>query len=372
MRPLYQDHAEPNLSATSGNTGLWYDKFCDQWSSDWDIESKLEWIKKITGSIGGAQLINEAISRAIRLIDASDGQFAIYKTDGRFVTGLGRDHPVENDFAWHHTLGTAYLPGTSVKGLVRAWATPDSDLSDLDRIFGPRGSGDIGVGDVVFLDALPSSPLKLEADVMTPHYAPYYEDKTGGTPPADWHDPRPIPFLVVAPEQSFLFALLPRNSNDQQHRQDCQTVAGWLAEALDWLGAGAKTAVGYGRFTPNQQMQRVLHDRLDQENTRIRAHRVLERRLAGLSALAAEFLKAADDQGWETNKDAFMANGVVEAWLDKIEATPHRDAIDLLDALIRKHFPPGLLDYPDRISGKKQRPDFKERQRRIAHRLNRL
>ena len=51
-----------------------------------------------------------------------DCLFGVFTTDGRFVTGTGRSHSVENGFAWHPTLGTPYLSGSSVKGMIRARA----------------------------------------------------------------------------------------------------------------------------------------------------------------------------------------------------------------------------------------------------------
>ncbi|MCZ7635035.1 MAG: type III-B CRISPR module RAMP protein Cmr6 [Verrucomicrobia bacterium] len=77
---------------------------------------------------------------------------------------------------------------------------------------------------------------------MTPHYGAYY---AGKGPPADWLSPNPIPFLTVAPDQLFQFVLAPASRAAQL---DCTTAAQWLTDALAWLGAGAKTAVGYGRF----------------------------------------------------------------------------------------------------------------------------
>jgi CRISPR-associated protein Cmr6 len=92
----------------------------------------------------------------------------------------------------------------------------------------------------VFLDAIPISGVRLEADVMTPHYA-------GWTPealPGDWREPVPVPFLVVASRSAFVFSLLPRGVE----RSELENVFHWLREALRFSGAGAKTAVGYGRF----------------------------------------------------------------------------------------------------------------------------
>ena len=271
-RPLYKSAAKnPESRDFNGHAGLWFDKFCNQWRTEksWTLSSnggnpKLNWIKKVTNksdaSVGNLDEIKECMLRQVRLIESSGGRFAVYTTESRFVTGLGRSHPVENGFAWHPTLGTPYLPGSSVKGMVRAWAETEGGLqsgASIGRLFG----GKEDAGRIGFLDALPIACVKLEADVMTPHYAGWDVEK----PPGDWMSPTPIPFLAVAAKTSLVFAAIPcRAATDD----DLDAVMGWIDEALFWAGAGAKTAVGYGRF------------RRDEEKTRIWAERVTaERRL---------------------------------------------------------------------------------------------
>ena len=66
-----------------------------------------------------------------------------------------------------------------------------------------------------------------------------------GEVPGDWFGPVPIPFLTTGVGARFQFAVVPRTPNGDK---DLETVAKWLTGALDRMGAGAKTAVGYGRF----------------------------------------------------------------------------------------------------------------------------
>lgn len=269
--PLYKDHRAPELLPRSAHAGLWFDKFCNQWQRNpeqsglksWSLKSftgrrdkdrvevnpKLDWIRTVTGSpVGNEKLLDEYTKRLGSMASALGGSKLYLKTASRFATGLGREHPIENGFAWHPTLGVPYLPGSSVKGLVRAWIRILKENGSVDEktereIFG--GEKSEHVGSVIFFDAIPIRPVQLEADVMTPHYDPYYQDSSGKTAPGDWHSPIPIPFLTVASDQGFLFALAPRIPSNEN---DCSLVAGWLKEALRNLGAGAKTAVGYGRF----------------------------------------------------------------------------------------------------------------------------
>ena len=193
--------------------------------------------------MGCASQLREFTIRLLRLIEKRAGHAAVFVTQSRFVTGLGRSHPVENGFAWHPTLGTPYLPGSSVKGLVRAWAMLDGDSPSADktatRLLGDRDRRT--VGRLRFLDAVPVSPVQLKADVMTPHFAGW----TPEAPPGDWRSPTPIPFLTTAAGTSFLFGILPSHAADED---DLTTASSWLRDALSWAGAGAKTSVGYGRF----------------------------------------------------------------------------------------------------------------------------
>ena len=247
-RSLYTNAIQhPKTRPSDGHAGLWFDKFCNQWqntSDSWTIsgEQKLEWIKTVANCpVGTQEQIRESMRRLKQLIKARGGRFVELTTESRFVTGLGRSHPVENGFVWHPTLGTPYLPGSSVKGLVRSWAKLGAERqsdTQMDRLLGKPDMA----GAVCFLDAIPVAPVTLEADVMTPHYAGWDEKN----PPGDWLSPNPIPFLTTARGTTFLFGLIPCRGVSMD---DLDNVLDWLRSALAWAGAGAKTAVGYGRFS---------------------------------------------------------------------------------------------------------------------------
>jgi len=164
-------------------------------------------------------------------------------TESPFVTGLGRSHPVENGFAWHHTLGVPYLAGSSIKGLVRSWVISEAHEPNekVNQWFGTKSK----VGSICFLDAVPLEPVKLGIDIMTPHYAGWNETN----PPGDWMSPTPIPFLVVKPGAKFLFCMISNNGSISP--SESRELESHLREALRWFGAGAKTALGYGRFGEN-------------------------------------------------------------------------------------------------------------------------
>lgn len=278
--PLYRLPGDrlPERSA-DGNAGLWYDKFCHLWETEEKpgrgtviAVDKTQWIQTVTGKpMGDAALLVEHARRLETMARARGGACVDLVCAERMVSGLGRAHPVQNGFAWHHALGVPYLGGSGLKGLVRAWAkdwaadaAPQENIpqDDIPRIFGPpppqgrAGSGESGlaVGSVVVLDALPVGPVFLEADVMTPHYTAWYQE---GQWPGDWHDPVPVPFLTVAPGAVFRFAVMPRCPGGTAD-EDARRVLACLTRALDVLGAGAKTAAGYGRFSDKATLDKAL------------------------------------------------------------------------------------------------------------------
>jgi len=125
--------------------------------------------------------------------------------------------------------------------MVRAWAKTETEADPglIARILGDEKKKEAGRGS--FLDAIPVAPVRLEADVMTPHYAGW----DAQDPPGDWRSPVPIPFLTMAPGVRFWFGLVPCGDLEEG---DLDVAWKWMVEALQWAGAGAKTAVGYGRF----------------------------------------------------------------------------------------------------------------------------
>jgi CRISPR-associated protein Cmr6 len=256
-RPLYRAGQTAVFIRAQSNTGLWYDKFCEIWEWDWTIKEgrKLDWIKSVTGQVGCIEQLQSYAARQSALASGLGGLALPFITATRFATGLGSEHPIEIGFAWHHTLGTPYLPGSGVKGLLRAWVRKSVDKELANDLFGPDGDDNHCVGKWICFDAIPTQPVQLEADVMTPHYGPYYQK---GEPPGDWHDPKPIPFLAVARDQQFQFAFAPRNPSDTGKDENGNavtndTIAEWLTAALHWLGAGAKTNSGFGVFKPADQ-----------------------------------------------------------------------------------------------------------------------
>ena len=276
QEPLYKreedgDCPQKQFHQQNGHAGLFFDKFCNTWSvsgSEWkmEVDSKLEWINNFTERpVGTRQLLEESTKRLMRLIHKRRGRFKILKSEYRFVTGLGRSHPIENGFIWHPILGTPYLPGSSIKGLVRSWAKENEGLESGSHEEALLGSPK-QAGGICFLDAIPTKSVKLKADVMTPHYANWDKDN----PPGDWRSPTPIPFLTMEKQTPLLFGIVPHGAVEDD---DLDKVMNWLQKALAQSGGGAKTAVGYGRFGYDKKETDEWHNRLDKERMQIEAQK---------------------------------------------------------------------------------------------------
>ncbi|SFJ85669.1 CRISPR-associated protein Cmr6 [Thermoflavimicrobium dichotomicum] len=239
----------------SKHAGLWYHKFCHDWvqydeSQLWYLgDDKLKWMEKIQGKTGSDRLIQRAVSRLEKLVQAQKGILLYCRTISRFITGIGLSPPTEVGFAWHPTLGTSYMPGSSLKGAIRSWARDWLKLDEKTcmRLFGSEPhKAQKQMGNVIFFDVLPTDRIRIEVDVITPHFDSCYQNPQKN-PALEWFNPRPIPCLTVAEGQPFVFAIAPVRQ-DAQGQDDVLRIKKMILQALEWTGVGAKTAVGYGRF----------------------------------------------------------------------------------------------------------------------------
>lgn len=176
----------------------------------------------------------------------------------RVIMGLGNDTGLEVGMTFNRTYGMPIIPGSALKGLCRRYylkqirGEDDSHFKNADgkivsvpnatfhTLFGSTDAG----GLITFFDAWykPCSALggPLKQDVMTPHHPKSYYGDQGRTPPTDFDDPTPVPFLSVS--GSFLFAVKGPTEAWTRFAMDL------LKLALSDFGVGAKTSSGYGRF----------------------------------------------------------------------------------------------------------------------------
>lgn len=197
-----------------------------------------------------------------------------------FTTGLGNEHPLENGFTFLNPYGLPCLPGSGVKGVLRAaagelasgdwggnegWTLDPHEvrwrdgkgkqhtrqITTIDLLFGSEVEDEQALfrGVLSFWDVLPAiEGNSLLVEVMTPHQNHYYQQDAN---PHDSGQPNPIQFLTVPPGSRFSFTVLCDTA--RLHRLAPDLADRWQGllqaafnHAFQWLGFGAKTAVGYG------------------------------------------------------------------------------------------------------------------------------
>jgi len=262
------------------NPGLIFDRFAPDWSRQSTLKKDgLEAVRRAAERVD-EQLLREWNTRWQACARAANGEPFGLTTDWRLIAGLGRKGALEVGFTFHR-YGFPILPGSSVKGVARAWALLQiaekvgaTDLKELDGILSADGDKErekyedwkagqpaevqkladdfrtifgttAAAGWAVFFDAIPARKPTLELDIMNPHYPKYYG---GEEPPTDWQSPVPVYFLTVAANTEFCFAVGWRGTLDDEGRRLRDQAQQWLKDGLTQLGAGAKTSAGYGYF----------------------------------------------------------------------------------------------------------------------------
>jgi len=198
------------------------------------------------------------------------------------ITGIGNAHASEVGMTLDRNTGLPYIPSSSIKGVVRmaycielynaaVAGDPEAaksidpsasrkgrdigisirdDDPGLVHLFGhPNpGSKDASRGQVVFLDAFPETVPELHLDIMNPHFSKYYQD---GDRPVETESPIPIKFLTVRNGTRFVFRWFVRALRGEKAVTDKELdfIERAFERALTDMGLGAKTAIGYGRFS---------------------------------------------------------------------------------------------------------------------------
>ncbi|ASU22391.1 type III-B CRISPR module RAMP protein Cmr6 [Vibrio qinghaiensis] len=251
--------------------------------------------------------------------------------ENRLLIGLTGNAALETGCSLSRNYGMPYIPGSSVKGIARAWANQHlaGHSDELEQLFGTADSEQPYrvSGLVTFHDAwwIPD-PAKKEhkpfvLDVVTTHHQAYYN----GTQAEPSDKDSPIPNHLLAVQGSFLFVL----EGEPAAIELCQTL---LEKALANNGIGAKTAAGYGYMKVDPAlMQRLLDEyekRLPQD---VREHRQAEaqrRNEQQLEAAAKAELEmppslviSVINEKYQTQRDNQSFRDKVEAWIDRaIEA----------------------------------------------------
>lgn len=230
------------------------------------------------------------------------------KPEWRMIVGLGNESVYETSMTLHHIYGIPYIPGSAIKGVVRNYCINsiynkvglmdmqqiniiekilenfeiekdrnldykdfqdtftafngkksikpkedlfnyfndnDVEIINFQNIFGTLRK----IGKIIFFDAYPIEPPKIEIDIMNVHYPNYYG---GNDLPTDCQNPIPVYFLTVKETPfEFTIGIKARNNNISQDgeaggKYPLELAYENMNKALCEHGIGAKTAVGYG------------------------------------------------------------------------------------------------------------------------------
>ncbi len=197
--------------------------------------------------------------------------------DWRLIVGLGTASVYEVGMTLHHTYGIPYIPASAIKGVLRNYwvenyfdsneglAIQNKEFCDIfgcpnevsvqdgttetkpyKSFYNKDNDEGFRKGQITFFDAFPIEVPTISPDIMNNHYPDYYEGAK--KPPADWQSPRPIFFLTV---KNTKFKFLIGSKSEENNNLVNRTFA-MLKEALDFNGIGAKTAVGYGYMSTDE------------------------------------------------------------------------------------------------------------------------
>ena len=156
-------------------------------------------------------------------------------------------------------------------------------------------------GALEFWDVVPQiKGNKLAVEIMTTHQSHYYQNKAhaGSNSPHDSGSPNPISFLTVPPGSDFVFHVRSDHRRLSRCVPELAKDGRWRAllkaafeHAFEWLGFGAKTAVGYGAMEPDPRIEEAARRKAEEEAA-IRARQEEERQRLEAERAAAEQRRA--------------------------------------------------------------------------------
>lgn len=234
--------------APNAHAELWLDKYIDDQA---DSKKQSDFLAKVS-AIPTPEAYVAFYNRWTQMLDALGAKKRPAHVKARMIVGLGDESVLETSIALHRTYGVPYIPGSALKGLAASYARQklgedwqkNSKANDAYKVvFGNTDDA----GYITFFDALyrPKTGFNqraLHPDVMTVHHRNYYQNSA--TPPADWDDPNPVPFLTATGDYMIALAA-PEMDEQDAWIEKTFTI---LKYALADMGIGAKTSSGYGRL----------------------------------------------------------------------------------------------------------------------------
>ncbi len=176
-----------------------------------------------------------------------------YKSVSPFIIGMGSPSALENGLTFNRNWGLPTIPSSAIKGVIRNYIEfygTEEEKKKVEKYLGSDDDEHPKSGEVNFLSAymLETGKNVYVTDIINNHFQPYYgaedkEEELLKNPPNDWYNPNPVFFISLSKGLNFNFTIVGKDE------EVIEEVSEWLQRALKEIGVGAKTAVGYGRFT---------------------------------------------------------------------------------------------------------------------------
>lgn len=175
-------------------------------------------------------------------------------------------------------------------------------------------------GALEFWDVIPQlTGERLAVEIMTPHQSHYYLGKphAGSASPHDSGKPVPIGFLSVPPGTGFVFHVCCDRQRLVRYEPMAlaaddrwkKLLAAAFEHAFEWLGFGAKTAVGYGAMKRDGASEKKEAKAIEERERNARRAAERERELAALSPIEREIREILDARA---NKDVPEITAIVK------------------------------------------------------------
>jgi CRISPR-associated protein Cmr6 len=133
-----------------------------------------------------------------------------------------------------------YVPGSAIRGVVRAWALQFPEIAQqVPILLGDQEGNKIVPGKVQFLDAFPKAPTKLKLDIINvqQNFQVFHDGQ--GTPLSSY---------ALGDGTEEINLLVGICGNAKATPEEVNTVWQWTQKALISQGIGCRTASGYGRL----------------------------------------------------------------------------------------------------------------------------
>jgi CRISPR-associated protein Cmr6 len=180
-----------------------------------------------------------------------------------------------------------YIPGASIRGVVRAWARQFPNLqSRVTALLGNQIDRNITPGKIEFLDAFPMEPTKLSLDIVNPQQNFQVFHQGQGTPLSL--------YTLGDGWKSLEFLVGIRGIPGQATLEEINEVWNWVQQALMTQGIGSRRASGYGSIKRSRDL---VFEKVEGYSTKTLHFSLYSQGCAGPNTKTPE-LRPAHWRGW--------------------------------------------------------------------------